>query len=221
MSIVMSAVSATLADDSSYDTYASLQVGSNGDTYGDPTQIIGDVYGEENYAFNTWDSNLAGGFEASDVPVEFDVKSDGSESLYVDNQSALTYQTGDIGSISSVVLEAAVQTNAEAKWSDVTVEFLRNGVVVETVDPSSGPDVNTISAGSSNVADQTLTITPSASNDDEAIVTGSMTMRSPWHRISEFSRNVPVICSSTAPVHDEVRSGCWRINLANAISMVT
>jgi hypothetical protein len=72
-----------------------------------------------------------------------------------------------------------VTANGDAKWSNLTIEFLRQGSVVETINLSSGPDANTINSGSSNVADQTLTVTPSASNDDEAIVMGVMRLRSP------------------------------------------
>jgi hypothetical protein len=154
-------------------------VGSNGDPYGDPTTDIGDIYGEENWAFNTWDSSLSGGFDTSEVPVSFEVASAGNETLNVANADPLTYQTDSIGPISSVVLEAAVQTNAEASWSNVSVEFLQNGSVVEVDNFANGPQVNTVDSGSSNVADQTLTVTPSSPNDDEVIVTGAMRLASP------------------------------------------
>jgi len=108
-----------------------------------------------------------------------DAKSDGTEILNVGTQDSLTYQAAAIGSITSVVLEAAVTTNAEASWSNVTVEFLKSGSVVETDTPTSAPDANTINSGSSNVADQTIKFTPTAQNCDEAIVLGSIRLRSP------------------------------------------
>jgi hypothetical protein len=179
MSYVMSPIESYLMDDSSYDTFGNLQVGSNGDAEGDPTSDVGDVFGEENYAYTAWDSDLDGGFDTSNVPIALDVTSDGSESLSVASNAPLTYQTGSIGPISSVVLEAAVQTNATSSWSNVTVTFLKNGSVREVDSIGNGPQVNTVSSGSANVADQTLTVTPSAPDDDEAIVSGVMRMTSP------------------------------------------
>jgi hypothetical protein len=179
MAYYMSPIESTLSSDDSYDAYANLQVGSNGDPSGDPTSAIGDVYGEENWAYNTWDTNVSGGFDTSNVPITFDVTSDGSETLNVGNNSPLTNQTDSIGPISSVVIEAAVQTNATAKWGGISVEFLKNGSVVETDTFASGPQVDTTTSGASNVADQTLTVTPSAPDDDEVIVTGIMRMTSP------------------------------------------
>jgi hypothetical protein len=178
MSITMAPIEYVMPNDT-YDAYANLQVGSNGDTDGDPTSSIGDIYGEENWAFNPWDSDVSSGFDTSNVPIQFDVKSDGTEDLVVGSSDPVTYQTSPIGCISSVVLEADVQTNAEASWSNVTVEFLRSGSVVETDNPTSAPDVNTIGSSSSTMEDQQMTITPTATNCDETIVTGTMRLRSP------------------------------------------
>lgn len=179
MPIYMSAVESTLNDDSSYDTFANFQVGSNGNPDGVPTYSVGDADGMENWAFNTWDSNLNGGFDTSNVPISFDVTSGGNETLNVGEDDPLTYQTGAIGPITSVVLEAAVQTNAIASWSDVTVEFLQNGSVIETDSIANGPQVDTVNSGSSNVADQICTIIPSSPNADEVVVAGTMRMASP------------------------------------------
>lgn len=179
MPIYMSMLQATLNDDSSYDTWANFQVGSNGDTSGDPTYAIGDLFGAENWCYNTWDSNLNGGFDTSNVPVSFDVTSQGNEVLTVGSDAPLTYQTGDIGPITSVVLEAAVQTNAIASWSSVSVEFLQNGSPIEVDSCAGGPQVNTVNSGGANVQDQIMTIVPTAANADEVKVTGIMRMRSP------------------------------------------
>jgi len=179
MPYYMSLVQSTLPDDSSYNTWANFEVGGNGDPYGDPTYGIGDADGEENWSTNTWDNQFVNGFDTSDVPISFDVTSGGSETLNVEGESPLSYQTASIGPISSVVLEAAVQTNAIADWSNVSVEFLKNGSVVETDNFSVGPQVDTVNAGSANIADQTLTVTPSSPDDDEVLVTGVMRMASP------------------------------------------
>ena len=178
MAYYLSPIETTLPDDSYYNTYANFQVGGNGNTSGDPTSDIGDIYGEENWQFYTWDSDTSSGFDTSTVSVAFDVKSDGSEALTVGENGPLTYQTDAIGPISSVVLEAAIQTTAETKWSDVSVEFLKNGSLVETDNAASGVDVNNI-GGSATTADQTLTITPTATDCDEAIVLGTLRMQSP------------------------------------------
>jgi hypothetical protein len=179
MSFIMSPIEYTLNEDNSYDAFANLQVGSNGETNGTPTSFIGDADGDENWAYQAWESSSAASFDTSNVSVSFEVMSDGNETLNVGNSSSLTYETGGIGPISSVTLEAAVQVNATASWSNVNVEFLRNGAIVETDSFNTGPQVSTVNSGHSNVEDQTLTVTPSAPNDDEALITGVMRMTAP------------------------------------------
>jgi hypothetical protein len=110
------------------------------------------------------------------VPVTFDVKSDGSEVLSVGSDDPLTYQTGSIGPISSVVLEAATQIQGQASWSNVTVNFYKGGSLIQSISPSSGPSVNTSS--SSTTADQTMTITPTDPSCDEVLIAAAMQMTS-------------------------------------------
>jgi hypothetical protein len=162
-----------------YGLYASLLVGSNGDPNGDPTSDIGDVNGEENWATFAWDTNLNGGFDSGTTPVVFDASANGDETLSVEDLPSLSYNAAAIGSISSVVIEAAVEVPAETKWSDITVQFYQGGTDVENLSLSAGPDVNTINTPNAPVASQILTVFPSNPNCDRVVVAASLRMQSP------------------------------------------
>jgi hypothetical protein len=157
------------------DLYANMQVGSNGNTDGDPSLIVGDDQGEENWTWYTWDESDSG-FDTGNVFVNFTAGTNGSESLTVGSASPVDYTGDSIDTISAVDIQAAVTVPAEASWSDITVEFYNGSTLEQTVDPTSGPSVNTTGTPSSPQQEQILTVTPSESGITSVSVSGTMRM---------------------------------------------
>lgn len=164
------------------DLYANMQVGSDGNTDGDPSIIVGDDQGEENWTWYDWDSSYSGSgssFDSGNVFVNFTASTNGSESLTVGSASPVDYDGDSIDSISAVDIQAAVTVPAEAMWSDITVKFYNGGTLEETIDPPSGPSVNTTNTPSSPQQEQILTVTPDESGITSVSVSGTMRMIAP------------------------------------------
>jgi hypothetical protein len=160
--------------------YASMDVGSNGNPYGDPTFAAGDDQGEEVWGFGVWDSNTSNGFDTGNVAVYFGGASNGNETLQVGGNAPISYAGDSFGSISSVQFQAAVTVPASASWSDVTVDFYDGSQLVEVDNPPVGPAVNTINTPNSPQAEQVLTVSPPAgSNITNVVATGIMRMTAP------------------------------------------
>jgi hypothetical protein len=160
--------------------YASMDVGSNGNPYGDPTFAVGDDQGEEVWGFGVWDSNTSDGFDTGNVPVGFAGASNGNETLQVGSNSPISYAGDSFDSISSVQFQAAVTVPASASWSNVTVEFYDGSELVDAESASVGPSVNTIATPSSPQAEQVLTVSPPVgSTVTNVVATGTMRMTAP------------------------------------------
>ena len=180
MSYALSPVDNGIDDFVDESLYASMDVGSNGNPYGDPTFAAGDDQGEEGWGFGVWDSNTSNGFDTGNVPVGFAGASDGNETLEVGQNAPISYAGDSFGSISSVQFQAAVTVPASASWSNVTVDFYDGNKLVEVDSPSAGPAVNTINTPNSPQAEQVLTVSPPAgSNITNVVATGIMRMTAP------------------------------------------
>src|SRR5258707_10642560 len=88
--------------------YASMEVGSNGDIYGDPTYSAGDDQNENLWGYQTWDANTTNGFDTGEVCVQFFGCSDGREQLSVGDGALQSYTGDSFGAIRSVQIQAGV-----------------------------------------------------------------------------------------------------------------
>jgi hypothetical protein len=180
MSYAMSAVEYTVDTDPTQSLYASLMVGSNGQTYGDPTFAIGDDQGEEAWGYRVWDNTpLNGAFDSGLVSFQFAGQSTGDESISVGNGSPVTYSGDSFGTIKSVQLQAGVLIPAEAKFSDLTVKFYSGNSLAEQDSISVGPDANTIQTPATPEAEQVMTISPPNSNCDKVVISGNIRLTAP------------------------------------------
>jgi hypothetical protein len=160
--------------------YASMDVGSNGNPYGDPTFAAGDDQGEEVWGFGVWDSNTSNGFDTGNVPVAFAGASNGNETLEVGQNAPISYAGDSFGSITSVDFQAAVMVPATASWSNITVDFYNGSELVENDSIGTGPAVNTINTPNSPQAEQVLIVSPPVgSTITNVVATGTMRMTAP------------------------------------------
>jgi hypothetical protein len=160
--------------------YATLEYGSNGDPYGDPTYTEGDDQGEENWGFNVWDSDISDGINTGAVPVQFTGLSNGNESLSVGTGATpLTYSGDSFGTIASVQVQAAVQIPASVQWSSLSFNFYTGSTLEESDVFSAGPSVNTINTPNSPTAEQILTVIPTSQSCNKVVVTGTLQMTAP------------------------------------------
>jgi hypothetical protein len=179
MSYYMAPLDYDVSSFGSYALYMDVQVGSNGDTGGDPTYDVGDDQGEEAWAYKQWDSNLSDGFDTGDINVQFTGDSSGQESMAVGSDAPIAYSGDSSGAISSVVFQAGVMIPAEAKFSDITVQFWSGTTLRETVSFASGPDANTMNTPATPQAEQILTVTPTFSDCNKVRISATERLRAP------------------------------------------
>jgi hypothetical protein len=179
MSYSMDLVTTDFQDFGDSSLFASVEPGSNGDTSGDPTYVVGDDQGMENWGFNTWDSDTSDGWDSGTVSVNFTGQSNGSESLSVQSNPAIAYNGDGFGPISSVQIDAQVEIPASVQWSNISVKFYSQGALMETETIPGGPQVDTTSTPDSPQAQQVLTVFPKDSNDDTVVVDATIRMTAP------------------------------------------
>lgn len=171
----------TLSDVSSnYSVYAEMRAGSNGDTNGDPEQILS-TSSTGNAGRFVWDSTDSdGGFNAISIPVLVDINlRTGADTLSMGDGSAPVTLSGPSGkTVNFLELVAGTQVNAKVAWSNVQVSFYKNGTLQETASVSGGPSIDTTSSDAPT-GEQIATVQPADTDDDEIIVTGSITMVCP------------------------------------------
>jgi hypothetical protein len=180
MSYVMAAVDNGMDYFPDESLYASMDVGTNGNPYGDPTFAAGDDQGEEVWGFGVWDSNTSNGFDTGNVAVGFTGASNGNETLAVGSNAPISYAGDSFDSISSVQFQAAVTVPASTSWTNISVNFYSGNKLVETDSVGVGPAVNTINTPGNPQAEQILTITPSVSSPITNVVAiGTLRMTAP------------------------------------------
>jgi hypothetical protein len=165
---------------SGFSAYAEMRAGSNGDPYGAPEAVLG-TSGSVNAGHYAWDgSDTNGGFDAENIPVTIDINlRTGADSISINNGATEVSFSGPSGqTINYVELNAGTAVNAQVAWSDVQVAFYKSGTLQETASVSGGPAVDTTSSDSP-AEEQIATVTPAASNDDEAVITGYISMVCP------------------------------------------
>jgi hypothetical protein len=179
MSYYMAPLDYSVASFGDFALYMDVRPGSNGDPAGDPSYVLGDDQGEEAWAYKQWDSNLSDGFDTGDVNVQFTGDSSGQESMTVGSDAPIAYTGDSTGNISSVVFQAGVMIPAEAKFSNITVEFWSGSALRETDTIGVGPDANTINTPATPQAEQILTVTPRFSDCNKVTVSATERMRAP------------------------------------------
>jgi hypothetical protein len=165
---------------SGYSLYANVRAGSNGDPGGDPEKILG-TSSSANAGRFTWDpADSSGGFDAENIPVTITMNlATGADSILLGTTPVpLTFPGPTGGTINHLELTAGTAVNAQVAWSNVHVAFYRSASLQETVSVPGGPSIDTTDSDNPT-GEQTATVTPTASNDDEAIITGNITMVCP------------------------------------------
>jgi hypothetical protein len=163
-----------------FSAYAELRAGSNGDPYGAPEEVLGTVNNANAGRF-TWDgTDDNGGFDAENVPVSVDINlKTGADTLLLGSVPIpLTFPGPSGQTINYIEMTAGTDLNAQVAWSNVQVAFYKQGVLQETASVPGGPAVDTTTSDDPT-EEQLATIQPAASDDDEAIITGSLNMVCP------------------------------------------
>jgi hypothetical protein len=163
--------------------YAEMRYGSNGSIGSPPELTLGHNGGSTTTGRITWDVS-DNTFDSGQVDFILTIPPGGG-SLHADTLSVanaitnpISYSQTTYGAISAVQIEAGVQINAAAAFSDLIVQFYKNGSLIETFTQSAGPSVDT-STASDPVAAQVLIVTPTNSDNDKVVITGKVQLQAP------------------------------------------
>ena len=184
MAIVMNPSTPSISQISGYSLLAEVRSGGNGDYSGVPEFDIGSGSNDFSTGRTTWTGDLTNGFDSGLRSVRFDAVLGGSApSSTLDLQGSmtglLTHPSPANQSIECVQFRVAIQGyRMEMQWQNLSVQFLKDNVVTETVPLPATMDVNSLAPSSSGVAEQLCTVLPSRTDNTEAIVTGSVRLTS-------------------------------------------
>jgi hypothetical protein len=181
MAIVMMLNPTTsLANITGYELYSEALVGSNGDPYGVPGYDIGTSSSNNSDGYVTWDADEETNFQTGPVAFEMDANlGTGADTLFVTGgiESPLAFQGPGSQKVGSVEIIAAAQVAGQVSWSDVSVDFYQGSTLEETASVGTGPQVDT--TGSGGTEEQIMVVTPSSTQDDHVVVSGTINMSTP------------------------------------------
>ena len=151
----------------------------------DPTRRSTSATGTPSlYARDAWDPSYdyGGAFDSGWVPTELQVNAGGGSagvlwSVSGDTTGTLDYTGQACGVITGVDLVAGAQTTGTAEFGEVTIDFLKNGVVEDSW-TGQGPSA-TSTDPSSPFAEQDLFVRPSVNDATAVTVSGNVRMTTP------------------------------------------
>lgn len=179
MSYVM-ALNQSITDESGYSAYGEAIVGSEGDTWGTPDIDTGDASGNDSYAYLMWGGDTDnGGLDTGNLPFCFEGNlATGLDTLSIDGTS-ISYQGSSSSSkMGSVDIRGGADVPAQVSLENIAVSFYQGGALQETQNVPN-ISVDTTAPGSSGTEEEVLTVTPSSSNDNDVVVTGTLRMAAP------------------------------------------
>jgi len=170
----------TIGPTSGFALYADMRAGSNGDPWGEPEEVLGtnDTANTGRFIWDSTDDN--GGFDAENIPFSEDLNlNTGTSTLLLgDSAVPVTYSGPSGETIDYLEMAAGTQVNAQVAFSNVQIGFYKNGALQETASVPGGPAIDTTSSDCPT-GEQIASIKPAGTTDDEAIVTGDITMVCP------------------------------------------
>lgn len=125
-----------------------------------------------------WDGDLLDGLDSGTSDVLFGASTDGTDLAQwrVGEYDRISSYADLCQGISSIAIRAAVARGGMAfLWSDLVVSFKRDGELMQTVNVGD-VSADTCAAINDDPAETIAVVTPSASDYDEVIVTGSIRM---------------------------------------------
>ena len=175
--------SSGLTDVTGYCVMAEVRVGGNGAPGGPEELKIGRSPKSASSGRVTWTTDLSGGFDSGIVNVRLDLPPGGGAQgvgWSVDGASPrpILYRSVLYGAIRQVLVRAAVQTGALMLWREMQIAFYKDYVPTDGLVLRTGPHVDTTADGE-QIAEQILTVTPAASDNDKIVVTSQIEMSAP------------------------------------------
>jgi len=163
-----------------YALYAEARLGSNGDPWGAPELVVGTSPDDAQYSRVTWDADLQDGFDSGEFSGVLETSVDAiNEELAATaemNQEPITFSTSFSGNIEKVQVRALTLAAAAVSWSEIRIEFYRNGVLADAYTNLAGISVDERSATGPVEAQAMLEVVPEAGEYDQVIISGSYRM---------------------------------------------
>jgi hypothetical protein len=150
-----------------------MMFGSNGSSYWTPEVSTGQSASNAANGTVTWDDNLEDGF-LTNSDVTFDANLSTGVTHLSAGDSSLTFNGQSGGTIGSVRIRAASQTNGSVEWSGVSILFWSGNHVVETV--NAGSVFADATQSLTGAAEQVVVVTPGSTSCNRVTVTGSLHM---------------------------------------------
>lgn len=161
-------------DFSDMQSAAQISSGSNGFYWGDSEFSVGPDPYDTVDGRTTWDSDLSDGFDTLDTAVEIDASAAGT-GLSVYRVGNVSSMDASVSTINEVDLRACTSAAmAEARWSNIVVQFYKAGKLTETVNVGTLDAVGTDDGTAHEALAQ---VVPSAKGDDAVVITGMMRLQ--------------------------------------------
>ncbi len=169
-----------ISDIGSYNLYSQASMGDNGYPDGIPGVYVGVSDSANQSAYREWDSDLSDGLDSGWVAVSFTATlgSTNTAQFSVGGAGTTYYSGGSATAISEVDIRAAVAgPDMAMSWSNLSVAFYQGSSLVETVSLGNDVAVSTIGSQTWDPAEMIAQITPTQSNCDKVVVTGSIRLQ--------------------------------------------
>ncbi|MDB5294367.1 MAG: hypothetical protein JWO31_350 [Phycisphaerales bacterium] len=201
MSIAMTLYHDSVSTPTGYAVYAEARLGANGFGDGTPELVVGHDAEDADYGRITWDGDESDGFDSGNAPGVFTASFAGGTAATLNAGSEVpTYTSAASGVIAKVQIRVLTQALAKVEWSTVCIKFYRDGVLVDSYAPETGPSVDTRSSPQDPVAESILEVTPSGTDYDKVVVTGGLYMAydstSVWPGGSDLAAQIFVYTSN-------------------------
>jgi len=159
---------------------ACMQYGSNGDVWGPPEYSVANSSGSESDGSKQWDSAESGPFDSDWVDFTLVAQPGQGVTLTVDDGTGPVNVSAAFSSISSIEVDAGVQTNASMTFQDLDVSFFdSSGNETSCYSTSGGPSIDETNS-SDPVGEQIVQVTPaSGTSASEVVVTGQIRLQAP------------------------------------------